>query len=241
MGDQAEVYYIDEAGNRIGVNLYTMQLIVNYTRDWVNAITVPESTVDVEVEGKATLQAESYPDGWFYSTDWADQWNPEQPDIEPGDIVTASAAGYTNAVNPVGEIDSVVDVEADIVTGTLHAPWFSEGLRVRCNTDNATFFIEEVNPDGGEFVCDFSSVDDLKAGGIVRLDYYEPGGNRVRKVIDIPYVARQYGLGLGRRTVWRRRDDGLYRHGWAGQCERRRYSNGWNKSMGWGMVRRKKG
>ena len=121
----------------------------------------------------------------------------QPPDIEPGDIVTVSAAGYTGAINPVGYMDCEVDLETDVVTGTLHAPWFSQGLRVRCSDDDVTFNVTNVDPDGGEFVCDYGAYgDDLKAGQIIRLDYYDPNGNRVRKVIDVPYAGERC-LGLG--------------------------------------------
>jgi hypothetical protein len=191
MGDQSELYYIDPDGNRVGVEIYTMLLFVNYRYDWVQAQTVPESSVAVTIEGKANLQGDSWPDGYFDTDAWYDNWDPEPPDIEPGDVLIGSAAGYNGAIDPIGEIDGVYDLNADVFTGTLDAPWFSEGLRVRCRDDehDVTFVFPSVDPDGGQFVCDFGAEGvDLKSGHIIRLDYFDPNGNRVTNVIEVPFA-----------------------------------------------------
>ncbi len=158
------------------------------------------------VEGKASLQATSDSTGWFDSNAYYDDWNPEPPDIEPGDVVTVSAAGYIGSINPIGMFKGIANVETDVFTGTLHAPWLSYVPRVRCMIDDVMIDVLDVDPDGGQFVCDFQAEGvDLKTAQVISLLYLDPNGNRVTINYEIPYayanmtydiVSGSFGVGV---------------------------------------------
>jgi uncharacterized repeat protein (TIGR01451 family) len=160
---------------------------VDYDGDWVGGdyeaghtiyLTVTESGGGV----KATQDLQT--NGGWWSTDWED-WSPSGPDIEPADWVygLVNSASYTTAVK-VGEINGEVDVDAETVSGTIHAAWLGEPVMVRCeiHEDNGPDGIEvqNVDPDGGRFWCDFSGEWDIEPGEHVVVYYYEPDGDRVR-------------------------------------------------------------
>jgi hypothetical protein len=188
-GDEAEVWYYDANGNQVGTQLYGLRMDVNYAHDWVWAQTVPNAEVDVEVAGKATLHGQAYADGGFGTWDWS--WLPANPDIQPGDVVTVTAAGYVASINPVGTITGVADDVENTVSGTINAPWFDVPLRVRCEVwvDNGPPSIyTEADPDGGSYLCDFDDVGfDLQTSQDVAVRYYEPDGNRVINVFQAPF------------------------------------------------------
>jgi hypothetical protein len=107
---------------------------VNYAHDWVYVYDGLEADVAITVTGaegvKATVTGQTGQDEYFGS--WEGSWEPEHPDIVPGDVVTAVVDGAEPAVNPVGVISGVLDVTTDVVSGTIHAAWFEpSGLTVR--------------------------------------------------------------------------------------------------------------
>ena len=196
IGDECEIWYIDPNGNKVGTMLYTLRLSVNYAHDWVEASTTPGDSLEVVIEGKAEMDGTAGIDGWFRTHEHQETWDPAPPDLEVGDAVTVtSGAGYSASVNPIGAIDGVVDVENDRITGTLNAP-FSEPLMVRCAVwvDNGPEPIEisDVDPDGGEFSCDFNGSWDLETGQDVAIMYFQPDGTRVINVITAPYARANY-------------------------------------------------
>jgi uncharacterized repeat protein (TIGR01451 family) len=159
---------------------------VNYDHDWVQVRTLPTMTVAITVADggsvKATISGQTDEWGWFGT--WDGDWDPERPDIMPGDIVSATGDGLTTEVDPVGTIDAAVDVDADTVAGTVHAPWFSpQTLEVRCEVweeNGPRIDVRDVAADGGSFTCDFGAIGwDLEAWQEVAVRYLEPDGDSV--------------------------------------------------------------
>jgi hypothetical protein len=190
--DKVEVWYRDPNGNQLGTQLRALSIQVNYANDWILALTEPYATVSFEVVGKATLEAQADGKGELY-THWVnDQWDPAQPDIQPGDTVLAATAGYAASVDPVGTIDGVVDVDADTIAGTLNAPWFTKLLRVRCEVwmeGGPGIDVLGVDPNGGSFLCDLGAAGwDVRPGDTLAMRYWEPGGDWVINVITVPYA-----------------------------------------------------
>jgi hypothetical protein len=60
---------------------------------------------------------------WKHNEDW----DPAEPDILPGDTVSATTNGYATIIETVGEIKPLAHNDTDVVEGTIHAPWFSPG------------------------------------------------------------------------------------------------------------------
>ncbi len=136
------VVYETSDGDRVMNGLNAPWVRVQAGHDWVGAdyeaghtfwITVTDSANNV----KATAQIDTQPNaGWqgdgFQSE--PEHWTPGNPDIQAGDWVHFRADdGYTNTVR-VGEIAGVVDVDADLVSGTIQAAWFApETLDVECH------------------------------------------------------------------------------------------------------------
>ncbi len=190
---------------------------VNYDHDWVETQTLPDTTVRITVADgggiKATITGQTNQWGWFPTHEGV--WNPEQPDIAPGDFVTATTDAVTTAVNPVGTLDAVVDLDTDIVSGTLHAPWFApQTLTVSCEAwveNGPGIEVPGVAADGGSFACDFGAIGwDLEGGYDIAVRYLEPDGDSViamppalQPFINVDYsedwVDGQYEAG---HTVW---------------------------------------
>ncbi|MBN1921679.1 MAG: DUF11 domain-containing protein [Anaerolineae bacterium] len=164
---------------------------VNYSHDGVDANYEPGHTGWVTVttasaEIKATVEVTTAAWPWWggnsgFSTHHH-QWVPEQPDIEPGDFAYATLDnGYTAAVQ-VGTIYANLNVDTDVVSGTLDVPWFTEGLPVSCEIHQENgpgIAIPDVNPHGGAFFCDFGGMWDIIPGQNVAVRYTEPDGDSV--------------------------------------------------------------
>jgi uncharacterized repeat protein (TIGR01451 family) len=180
-GDRVMVCTSNEDANHICWNHEWLQVRIdtNYAHDWVDVETLPSAAITVTVSGNATVSGEADGDGWFRSDDWP--WDPDRPNIEPGDAITATGLGLTSTINPVGTITGSVDMEADTVSGIVHAPFPT--VTVRCEVwtwDGAGIEIPSVPGDGGEFFCDFGTVDwDLEPGPDVAVRYVEPDGDSV--------------------------------------------------------------
>lgn len=191
------VFYIQPNGHRVNTVLEPPRLTVNYGHNWVEISGDPSVPVTVTLAGKATVSGMTDEDGHFISFDWP--WIPENPGIVPGDIVTASLAGSILAINPVGSISGLLDFEADTVSGSVNAPWLSPAaVNVRCEVweEDGPDGIEiaDVDPDGGSYSCDFSTVDwDLQTSHTVAVRYEQPDGNQVINVFEAPSVRVNYG------------------------------------------------
>jgi len=155
-----------------------------YERGHTGWVTV---TNDLGTEIRATVEVTTETWPWWggnsgFSTHHH-QWTPSQPDIEPYDWVYAALDnGYTTTVQ-VGRINAAVDVDNDIVSGTLDVPWYSDGLRVRCEihlSGAPGIEVGAINPDGSEvFICNYSGLWDIVPGNPVVVRYTEPDGDEV--------------------------------------------------------------
>lgn len=162
-----------------------MLIDVNYAHDWVYATTAPGASIVITVANgaggiKATVSGQSNFQGYFGS--WEAGWDPEQPDIQPGDIVSASAAGETTVINPVGTIDGVFDADTELVSGTVNAPWFTT-VTVRCevwvDSGPPPVVVTGVDADGGGFQCDFDGIWNIQPWETVAVRYIEPDSDTV--------------------------------------------------------------
>ncbi len=197
VGDHVNVWYGDPNGHHLGSELRTLRVEVNYGHDWVWAETEPFTSVVVSVAGKAVHEGQADGSGNYGTYSAPGDWAPGQPNIQPGDVVTVAAAGYVSEVDPVGTISGTLDVDANTITGSIFAPWFSETLRVRCEVwvENGPPGIEtSADPDGGSYVCDFDDVGwDLLPGQDVAVRYFEPDGDAVINVLSTPWMRVNVG------------------------------------------------
>lgn len=176
-------------------------ITVDYDDNWINGNYEPGHTVwltltesdGVTVKATAQLATAPIPD-WGGQSGFSTQgedWSPQYPDIQPGDWVygLVNSASYTTAVH-VGTIDSGVDVDTDVVSGTIKADWLAPDLvEVRCeiHEDNGeSIGVSNVDPDGGSFSCDFGGLYDIVPGTNVAVNYREPDGNYVQAHPDNP-------------------------------------------------------
>jgi uncharacterized repeat protein (TIGR01451 family) len=198
-GDQAEVWYFDENGNLVGVNVFTLQIQVNYAHDWVYAWTEPNAWIDFSInDGEFTLHGQADGRGEFRGWEWSGAWSPSQPDILPGDVVTASTADFTREINPIRSISIEADKDAETVSGVLEAGWFTEPLRVDCDIygDQGFHLETTANPLDGTYLCDFGSADfDIVEGNEVTVRYYEPDTDQVINVYRIPRLDLRVNYG----------------------------------------------
>jgi uncharacterized repeat protein (TIGR01451 family) len=129
--------------------------------------------------------SQEYPE-WGGWTGFAahDDWVPARPDIVPGDWVEVLVDnGYGNQVK-VGLIDGESNVETDVVSGTIHADWLSPyTVTVNCEIHEEGGFgirVEDVDPDGGSFRCEFAGEWDILPGHNVAVNYEERDGDQVQ-------------------------------------------------------------
>ena len=173
------------------------RIVVNYGHNWVEVWSDPSVAVNVTVDDKAEVTGMTNEDGWFASYEWS--WTPDFPSIVPGDIVNVSIAGVPAGEVEVGEVESDLDFDDDIVSGKIHAPWLSPTLvQVRCEIweDGGPEGIQltDVDPDGGSFTCDFSTKGwDLKPDQMIAVRYIQPDGHEVIGMAEAPWVRVDYG------------------------------------------------
>ncbi|MBN1317555.1 MAG: DUF11 domain-containing protein [Anaerolineales bacterium] len=208
-GEDVYVTYVEPDDGDWVTNAFRepgLTIQVNYGHDWIQAKTEPFSTVVFTVAGKGTLEATTDSEGEVYSHDWENDWSLGRPELEPGDVVTATAVGRTAAVNPIGTINGEVDIVENTVSGTIEAPWFSPlTLTVRCEVwveDGPNGIeVEGVEADGGEYACDFDDVGwDLEYQHDVAVRMFEPDGDNVINVFEQPMPdmrVEKWGEGSG--------------------------------------------
>jgi hypothetical protein len=176
----------------------SLQLRANYQEDWVEGFYPEGYTVWItvtEADGrsiKATAQVSTGPvPDWDveigFSTLLA-EWDPGQPEIEPNDWVYGWVDNGASAQMQVGEIIPTVDLENDIVQGSLAADWFAEEVFVSCGIWGYSEWLSDmVMPDGSDsFSCDFEGLWDLVQGNTAEVWYYGPDGHAVGHYIHIP-------------------------------------------------------
>jgi len=176
---------------------------VNYAHDWVGGnydaghtfwITVTDSS-----DGFKALNVMESQTGLGWGQDGFDTgetpWSPDQPNIEPNDLVyIVGDDGYTNTLD-VGQIDGVLDIGADKITGTITAS-FDVSLTVECYPWGAweqgmdvPSMEDLVFPDGtDQFECDWGvgSEWDIQPGQDVAVAYIAPDGDLIVDVYRGP-------------------------------------------------------
>ena len=207
---QGNIRFVDTSGNTSVIQHrpfhdLSLQIRANYIHEWVEGDYEPGHTVWItltdalgQIKDTASGVSGVIPEWGNQSgfTTWGNTpWTSGvTPDLEVGDYVYArSDTGYTADLR-IGEIDAVLDVAADLVTGSLHAPWLGQPLSGSCNiwTNNGPPGIgfDNVDPNGGAFSCDFTTVGwDIIPGMDVGVDYREPGqhdGDQIYNVLREP-------------------------------------------------------
>ena len=140
-------------------------LEVNYSHDWVNALTAPAATVTITVTCGgaviATISGQADAQGNYNSNQHEGDWSPSRPDLMPGDTVEGATAGASAAVNSIGEIVGAID--ANTISGAIHAPALAPAnLTVRCevwvqDANVPPIVVPNVPADGGTYTCDFGA------------------------------------------------------------------------------------
>jgi len=182
-------------------NLY---LNVNYDHDWIEGnyppgydvtLTVTESD-GVTMKATTTLTTSEIPwwggqTGFSTSVDWV-VWDPERPDIQPGDWVfsevTVEGLTYYAEVQ-LGTFSGVFSAETNAYTGTLSVPWLDPEVPVwvRCSPwggpQGTPTMDLSVLPDGNsQFTCDWTEEWDVQPGQEISVSYFDPGGHWVLSV-----------------------------------------------------------
>ncbi len=200
-GQDIAVMYIEPDGDRV-INVFrqlTLNIRTNYTHDWVEGnfesghtmwITLTDSTGAI----KATATGVTGPIEWWggqtgFSTNANVPWRGSQPDIHAGDWVYACMDNGMIAESHLGMIDTIVDVNADTVHGTISAPWYTDTLHVDCGiweNGGPGIGVDGVDPNGGSYSCDFSGQWDILPGTTIGVSYNEPDGDQVINVAYNP-------------------------------------------------------
>jgi uncharacterized repeat protein (TIGR01451 family) len=201
-GDTIALTYQAEDGNRArfevraGYSLYDLFLNVNYDHDWIEGWYPPgyDATLlvidsDGAVEKARTTITTGVIPWWGGGTGFSTNlegviWDPERPDIQPGDWVygevTVDQTTYSAQVQ-LGTISGTLDAEADSFTGTVSAPWLPQDVAVpvQCHPWGAPEGTNgretTVIPDGlHEFTCDWSGEWDIQPGQEIAVLYMDP-------------------------------------------------------------------
>jgi conserved repeat domain len=208
-GDTIALTYQAEDGNRArievraGYSLYDLFLNVNYDHDWIEGWYPPgyDATLWVTdsdgVEKARTTITTSVIPWWGGGTGFSTNlegviWDPERPDIQPGDWVygevTVDQTTYSAQVQ-LGTISGTLDAEADSFTGTVSAPWLPDyaNVMVQCHPWGAPEGTNSrettVIPDGlHEFTCDWSGEWDIQPGQEIAVLYMDPAEHWVFSV-----------------------------------------------------------
>ena len=187
-----------------------------YGSNQVRARTLANTPITITVRGpggvKATISGVTDGGGTYTSWQHNEDWIPKDPEILPGDTVSATTPSYSTIIETVGEVRPRAHNDTDVVEGTIHAPWFAPGsLSVLCRKYDPDGLVLDRNvpADGGRFECDFSGVADIVGGMGGQAGYLEPDGDMVSVQWQAPYMEVYYGVqdGVGGiygpgRTFW---------------------------------------
>jgi uncharacterized repeat protein (TIGR01451 family) len=169
-------------------------LTVNYGQNWVEApyeaghLGWFDVTKGDGVTLKATSEVESQAipawGGWpGFTTAMGDPWVPARPDIVPGDWVKGLVDNGNHAEVRVGTITGTLDLDTDVVEGTIDVPWSEEDeLHGWCAVweEDGPSVEFTFDPLGGAYLCDLNAAGwDLQAGHHVAVGYHEPDGDTV--------------------------------------------------------------
>ncbi len=174
--------------DQVGGNYHAGQSLEISANDSFDTL---KATADVTSEWSGGSGAEG-----FITEDWS--WLPTKPDIQPFDLIHIEVSnGYTKLIE-AGLIETIVDAENDVVSGTIVAPpSLTEPLVVECHPwgawnngiGDAPIKQSWAEPDGSvPFSCEWNPVTewDIQPGQEVAVMYIEPDGDRVIDVFEEP-------------------------------------------------------
>ncbi|MDX1414490.1 MAG: hypothetical protein R3293_09890 [Candidatus Promineifilaceae bacterium] len=181
-----------------------VQLLTNIRHDYAyvrtNPVTpnVPATITVYDSSGsmKASVSGMTNDMGNFGS--WHASWQPDHPDIMPGDKVVGEVDGSTSTIDKVGSISGLVDFAGDKITGVVDASWFPT-VKVKCVTWNDTTTGPEIElvgiaGDNGSFACDFGQIGwDVARGWDFEISYLEPDGDEIQSQPLVTWMRVNYG------------------------------------------------
>lgn len=177
-GDTVAVWYITPEGDELGAVFEVPFARVNYTWDGVDGRVAPSATVYVTVTDisgvKGTNSDTANPDGWFGL--WAGA------NVVPGDTVYATSPAGLDATMEVITITGDVDVDTDIVSGTMYGGDFPATGEVEVGqppdwepNDWMPIDIDVL----GDYEADFSGQFDIQLGYNANVWYHQPDGHQI--------------------------------------------------------------
>ncbi len=206
-GQEIGVSYQEPAGHQVFGGFRSLHPVmqVNYGHEWVQGRYEPGHTIWITVtnssggvKASAVLSTAVMPPDWGnwtgFSTNMGDPWQPERPNIEAGDFVFARVDnGYTGTTH-LGTITGFLDVDADAITGTIHAPWLMPGpVDVQCHPWGAPYWTpsksDSIIPDGNDtYACawDTNTEWDILPGQNVAVSYFDSSGHEIYNAYQAP-------------------------------------------------------
>ena len=211
-GQYIGVIYQDDDGDNIIYGFYEISyelyLNINYDHDWIEGEYPSGYEVTLTVTGddgttvKATTTITTSEIPWWgggtgFSTNMDDTvWNPERPDIQPGDWVygevEAEGATYYAEVQ-LGTITGAVNIDNDSISGTVNAFWLPQDIdvEVQCHAwgsdGGAPSKQDNIAPNGSDiYSCswDPDSEWDIQPYQQVGVSYRDPAGHWVYGVFE---------------------------------------------------------
>lgn len=176
-------------------------LEVNYSHDWVEGRYEAGHTLWLTVTNEAGLVKATAKLKTMHIPEWGpgqagfstnfdeNAWSPFRPDIEAGDWVYGRVDNGRRAEVHVGTITGTPNVGNDTIAGKVHANWLQAPLRLSCRVweQDGPGLDLWIDPDGGDYFCDFGALGwDLLPGHDVAVVYQEPGGHQVINVFREP-------------------------------------------------------
>ena len=202
-GDVAKVWYINPDGNQVRKILYSdgLDVRIGVTRDVVEGVTVPGTTVQVIVrdgsgeKGTATVTADRT---GHYRTQIPGDTTPI--DIVSGDTVTATALGETVEVDVNVRHISHIRPADDTVSGQLLGGVFpASGRVILWHAETDKWYQEDILTDAaGNYGADFSGVVDVALADRAIVWYVDPNGNQIESVVS----GLEIGTSITSDLVW---------------------------------------
>jgi hypothetical protein len=179
-------------------NGYLDELIMNihYGYDWIEGLYEPGHEIMITVKdgaevvkGEITIDTGEI-DAWDKRSGFAtwlddEEWLPERPDIQPGDIIQGEVDDGTQfwMMVKIGEITGEVDVLSDSISGTIWGSWLMPGpIDVACSIweeiEPESKF-DTVIPDGEDsYTCSWDTWD-IQIGDTVQVAYNDINGHKI--------------------------------------------------------------
>lgn len=189
------VGYVEADGDQVWRSLKRW-MEVNYGWDKIIGYASPGSILSMSLKDsqenvKATVLITADSNGLFEIScpDWSCSvcgTCPTCPDIQPGYFIEIIESGVTEIIK-VGNIEGILDFNADLVSGTVTAP-FTENLKLECciYEELAPEKQSFVDPQGGNFSFDYNGEYDILPGQWIEVRYHEPDGDRISNVFRGP-------------------------------------------------------